>query len=145
MKKLAIRDVLTDLTFYGPALLMYMIVVVITSIMGFYYSLTDWDGLRQSINFIGIHNYVDLFADRIFINSLKNTIVFAVGYTILHNVFCILLAAAISRNNTIKTLIFLPVILSPVIVSFIWDYIYAPINGPLSTLVRFFGVMREIG
>jgi len=145
MKRKSIAEAFVDLSFYGPGLLLYLVVVVATAVMGFYYSLTDWDGLRQTIRFIGFGNFAELFKDKIFLNALKNTIVFAVSYTVLHNVFGIILAAGISRKNLFKTLIFLPVILSPVIVSFIWDYIYAPINGPLSTLARLLGYAEEIG
>ena len=43
-----------------PALLLYFVFVVYPLFGGIFYSLTDWDGIRKTFNFIGLKNYIDI-------------------------------------------------------------------------------------
>lgn len=147
--KRKVKKHFVEFTFYGPALFFYVMIMVVTTFSGFYYSMTNWDGLRKSIRFIGLDNYVELLSSDTFRGILWNTILFALLYTILHNVLGLLAALAFQKNtkwNTImKAILFIPVILSPVIVAFIWDFIYAPTTGPLSLIMKALGATKEVG
>ena len=67
--------------------------------------------------------------------SLKNTLFLAFGFLVLTNVFGLLLALALNRNlktrYLLRTLVFMPVVLAPIAVSYVWSFIFA-FNGPLN-------------
>lgn len=136
-----------NLSFYFPALLIYGLVIVASVFYGFYISLTDWGGIRQSINFIGLENYIDAFKDPRLYEALKNISIFTVVYTVLHSVIGLLVAKAFIQNTTLnnifKAAIFAPYIISILCISYIWNYIYTPINGILNNILMGLGILKE--
>ena len=84
-----------------------------------------------------------IFDDPALIGSLKNTLFLAFGFLIATNVLGLLLALAL--NRTLKTryflrvLFFMPVVLSPLAVSYIWKFIF-DFNGPLNEAIGWFGM-----
>lgn len=148
-KRYKIKEHWIEFTFYGPALFFYTLIMVVTAIAGFFYSMTNWDGVRKGMDFVWFQNYAELLSNKTFQTVLLNTIIFAAAYTVIHNLIGLAAAIAFHKNtrmNTfVKTILFIPVILSPVIVAFIWDFVYAPATGPLSIIARALGAAKEIG
>ena len=60
-----------------PALALYFVFVVYPLFDGIFYSMTDWDGVRKSFNFIGLKNYVDIMHDQYVLEPMKNTFIYA--------------------------------------------------------------------
>jgi len=60
--------------FLLPASLVYLIFFIGPTIWAFYYSFFNWSGFGQNMKFRGLGNYIELFRDRIFLLSLKNTL-----------------------------------------------------------------------
>ncbi|HBE76373.1 MAG TPA: sugar ABC transporter permease [Firmicutes bacterium] len=144
-----IRERLINFTFYAPALFFYTLVIIVTSLLAFYYSFTNWDGFSRELKLIGFQNYWELFHDPYFYNALRNTFLFAIVFTVAQNVIGLLLAAFYHKSNKInniaKFLVFLPVILSPIVVGFIWNYIYSPIYGIVGLLANYLPVKIGLG
>jgi len=129
-KKLAIHI----LIFLAPAVVLYTIFMVyplLDSIrLGFY----DID--RKGVEtFVGLQNYVKLLTDQLwspqFWNALKNNFVFFLVHMAVQNPLALMLAALLTapgRTRTFyRTLIFIPTIISVVLVGFIWKFILSPI------------------
>jgi len=93
----------------------------------------------QGPQFVGIDNFTRLFNDPVFWKSLRNTIVFAIFVVPIQAGFALLLALLINVKvkgvNFFRTVYFLPVVTSMVVLSMLWLFMYRPdglINGLLS-------------
>ena len=111
-----------------PVLIPYAAFVLIPILMSFYYSALDWNGISKSTAFIGIQNYIELFQDKNYLNSLVFTLKFAICNVILSNALAILFAVWVSGkariNNVMRTCFFLPNVLCSLIVGFVWMFIF---------------------
>ena len=125
-----------------PAIVMVLAIHYIATAGGAFYAFTDWTGIGD-FEFIGLDNFVRIFEDPALIGSLKNTLFLAFGFLILTNVLGLGLALAL--NRTLKTryflrvVFFMPVVLSPLAVSYIWKFIF-DFNGPLNDVIGWFGM-----
>ncbi len=109
-------------------------------------SLTDRNPLRAESAFVGLDNYRQLFADPRLLTSLRFTIVVVIVVTIVSNVvglaFAILLNGPSVGYRLMRTLIFIPQVLSGVIVAFIWRSILTQ-NGLLNGFLRSIGLADQ--
>jgi ABC-type sugar transport system permease subunit len=109
-------------------------------------SLTDRNPLRAESTFVGLDNYRQLFADPRLLTSLRFTIVVVVVVTIVSNVvglgFAMLLNRPTVGYRLMRTLIFIPQVLSGVIVAFIWRSILTQ-NGLLNTFLGNIGLADQ--
>ena len=63
--------------FLAPVLIALTLVVVVPMLLGVYYSFTSWNGINTG-EFVGFQNYIDLFKDERFLDSLWFTTKFSV-------------------------------------------------------------------
>ena len=117
-----------------PAVLLTGTTIYVTTVSGAFFAFTNWSGIG-SFDFTGIDNFVRIFRTPELLGSLTNTLGLAIGYLVFSNVFGILFALALNRTlktrYVLRTLIFMPVVLSPIAVSFVWKFIFA-FDGPLN-------------
>ena len=80
-------------------------------------------------------NFVKIFQTPELVGSLWNTLLLAFGFLIFTNILGLLFALALNRTlktrYVLRTLIFMPVVVSPIAVSYIWKFIF-DYNGPLN-------------
>ena len=130
--------------FILPAMLIYLFFYIYPMFQGLYYSTTDWNGFAPKKNFIGLKNYADIFRDTHILTAIKNTFIYTVVVTFFSNLIGLILALMLedrSRSSrTFRTLFFTPAVLSPVVVSFIWKYMYSPNSGVLNSLFHAVGL-----
>ena len=129
-----------------PALLIYMCGMLIPLIIGFYYSLTDWNGFSPAFNFIGFENYRNLFKDSRFLHSLKFTSLFVILNTIIQNIlallFAVIIDSGIKGKNIYKTILFVPGLLSPVLVGFLWAKLLGTVYPEILVGLGFSGKLK---
>ncbi|MEV5029352.1 carbohydrate ABC transporter permease [Paenibacillus sp. LPE1-1-1.1] len=132
------------LPFFVPGIALYLALFIYPTVTGFYYSLTDWDGLSPSYQFVGADNYANVAKDIIFRKSIVNNIKFMVAVVIVQTVVSLLLALQLSKqtkvNVALRSLYFVPTILSSVSVGFIWTFVYDPSLGLLNGLFETVGL-----
>ncbi|HIR27215.1 MAG TPA: sugar ABC transporter permease [Candidatus Choladousia intestinigallinarum] len=120
---------LMDFSFLLPALLLFVFVILIPLISGIRYTFTDWDGLSAVQNFVGLKNYKTVFTDTDLIRPIGNTIQFTVVSMVFINVIGLALAMLVNHEfrgiNVIKSIIFIPLVVSLVLVSQMWMYVYS--------------------
>ncbi len=108
--------------FILPALLFYSVFTLAPAIGGFWYSLTNWNGLNKNYDFIGLKNYAAILKDTDFINSITFTLKFVLIMVVLQNIISLALAIAIESRNRSKTLfrtlVFMPNMISMIIGGF---------------------------
>lgn len=118
-----------------PMLILYLVFSTWPVLEGVFYSFTDWDGLSSNFKFIGLTNYKTFIHDFKVLKPLINTFIFAFWVTILQNVCALALALALNQKfrtkNLMRTLIFVPTVLSSLIVGYIWSYLF---TEPIATL-----------
>jgi ABC-type sugar transport system permease subunit len=109
-------------------------------------SFTDRNPLRPESAFVGLDNYRQLLADPRFLASLRFTSVVVVAVTIVSNVLGLAFAMLLNRPSAayrvMRTFIFVPQVLSAVIVAFIWRSILTQ-NGLLNAFLRNVGLIER--
>ncbi len=130
-KKSNFKEEFQYATLVIPGVIMFTIGLIIPMIIGGYYSMTDWDGLSFTKNFIGLDNYKRMMTDQYLKEAWIFTAKFTVLNTIFQNVFAIALAvaldSAIKGKKLFRTVFFLPCLISTVVVGYIWLKIYGNI------------------
>jgi raffinose/stachyose/melibiose transport system permease protein len=130
--------------FLIPAIVGYILFFIWPLLSNFYYSFTNWNGLNPSYKFIGFKNYVGIFQDREMVIAIKNTLLYAGLMTLVQNVLAIPLAVALDAKlktkNFLRLLFFVPAVMSPLVVGFLWSYIMAPGSGLLWILFEQIGL-----
>lgn len=134
--------------FAAPALLVYAVVVLYPSIAGVVYAFTDWSGIGEGMSFVGLANFQEIAKDERALGSLGNTLMLTIAIVVVQNLIGLLLAlgvhAKLKSRALLRVIFFAPVVVSPVMVAFLWKYIYNPdpsagLNGLLGLEVDWLG------
>lgn len=124
-----------------PPVVMVLLASYLTTVAGAWYSFTDWSGLG-AWNFVGLSNFQEIFRTPELSGSLVNTLVLATGFLVFTNVFGLGFALALNRGlrtrYLLRTLMFMPVVIAPIAVSYIWKFIFA-YDGPLNQSLALVG------
>jgi raffinose/stachyose/melibiose transport system permease protein len=126
-----------------PTLAFFSVFVVYPVFYSLYYSLTDFIGFGTA-KFVGMANYVTLFADPLFWTSLRNTGIILVLSVVVLIPLSFLLAILMRRQfrgaRILRALVFAPGIIAPILVGLIWVFILDPKFGLVNALPRAVGV-----
>lgn len=128
---------------YLPAVLLFIIFVFYPFFKGILISFTDWNGFSKNYNNVGFENYKALIKDENVRLALKNTIIYGLGSTILQQIlgmgYAIFLNNEFKGKNFTRTVIYLPVMISGLIMGYMWYFIFK-YDGILSEIFLIFGV-----
>ncbi|MFI9550486.1 carbohydrate ABC transporter permease [Nonomuraea endophytica] len=134
--------------FAAPALIVYALIVLYPAAAGVVYAFTDWSGIGEGLSFVGLDNFRTLLGDEQAIGSIGNTLLLTVAIVAVQNGVGLLLAlgvhARLKSRALLRVVFFAPVVVSPVMVAFLWKYIYNPdqdsgLNGLLGVHVDWLG------
>lgn len=131
--------------FIAPQLLLFIVFVLYPIFEGFRMSLFRFTYSGEI--FVGLQNYKMLFTDPVFMKSMMNTILFVIGIVFLTIVFGLFVAAAVYDKNEkyisfIRGSYYLPVMVSMVVMSMVWNFLLNPANGLISYLLGQGGVQN---
>lgn len=131
--------------FAAGALLLYTVLYVIPSMMGIGYSFTDWSVYSTELHFVGFENYLTVFSpDYNYTKYLANTLEFTIVTTVLKNVLGLLLALILTKRvrllNFHRAVMYVPSVLSALIVGMIFRSILNPKIGLLNVTLRAIGL-----
>ena len=117
-----------------PALLVFAVFFLYPLARSIGLSLTEWNGITRP-RFVGLANFAAFFSDPRALNDVKNTVLFAVGSAPLLNIFGLLYALILDRTFTgkglIRAVVYLPAVISPLIMGYIWYLLIQPQRGLL--------------
>jgi raffinose/stachyose/melibiose transport system permease protein len=137
--------VATGWWFALPGIAVYLFVMIVPALRGLYYSLTSWNGLSSGSKLIGIGNFTELLKDPEVLGAIRQTLLLtaaiAIGLTITGLVLALALHATLKTRNILRVAFFAPVVVAPVMVAFLWQYILAPF-GALNSLLSALGLSR---
>ena len=136
--------------FILPALILYGVFSLYPTFYGLFISFTNWDGLSPNYDFVGIRNYKNLLTnDSVFAKSIGNNLKFmsfvVTFQTLLSLIFALFLVKNTKTNVTLRTLFFLPTILSAVSVAFIWLSMYDTNFGLIKAVLGLIGIENSPG
>lgn len=130
--------------FYLPALLLFLVLTVYPLASGIQMSFTDWNGYSSGWSFVGLDNYARLLNDPTFNTVLVNTLIYGVGSTLVQQLLGLSLALALDRpmrgRGALRAIVYLPVLVSPVIMGTMYYLLLQYNNGALNDVVGLFGV-----
>ena len=135
------------LVFLAPAVLIYSLFMVIPLINSLRLSFYDI-GPQNQATFVGLDNYINLFTNVNFAprfwGALRNNVVFFLIHMLVQNTIALLLAALLASGGRgrgfYRSTLFMPTILSVVIIGFIWNLILSPLWGVAETMLSWVGL-----
>ena len=137
-------DKLTRVFFTLPFLIPLALFWIFPLLAALGISLTDWDYISLTANFVGFENYADIVTGSDFATALWNTLVFSVGTIVPIIVFGLLFALifqqAFTGGRIYQLIIFSPWITPAVAVSLVWSWIYDPDQGLANHMLALFHI-----
>lgn len=129
--------------FLIPALSFFLIFWIYPVLQLFYYSITDFNGIDYNFNFVGMKNYAKVLTNGTLVNSMKNTLIYAVVTVCISNLIGLSVAMALNTKIKMKGLFrtcsYFPALFSAIVVGFIWSYVYMPGAGMIANLITMIG------
>lgn len=127
------------------ALLIYTVLFVLPGFIGIGYSFTNWSAYSDELKFMGWENFKTIFsADEDYIKIIVNTLKFTFITTILKNVLGLALAVILTKSikflNFHRGVMFMPSVLSTLIIGMVFKSILDPASGLLNTFLRSIGL-----
>lgn len=129
------------------ALILYLLFFVLPSVMGLFYSFTDWNSYTTEVNWVGLDNFKTIFAStgQGYVSFIRNTVVFTISTIILKTVIAlglaVLLTQGIKRLSYFhRVVMYLPAVLPMLVVSLIFRSILNPATGFLNSTLRAMGL-----
>ena len=125
------RSKLNYCLFLAPCLICFLGFVIIPTIMGFFYSMTDWNGIKSDFNFVGFENYMTVFKDEQFWYSFGYTALFTLCSVFLINGIGFLLALLVTKKfkgaNFMRGVFFMPNLVGGLLLGYTWKLIFTKI------------------
>ncbi len=134
--------------FLFGTLLLYVVLYLLPGILGIGYSFTDWTAYSDEVHFLGydhmFDNYVKAFSDAKYFGYLGNTVLFTLVTTIVKNgvglALAVLLTKQVKLLNFHRAVLYIPAVLSALIVGMIFKSILNPAQGLLNSTLKIFGI-----
>jgi multiple sugar transport system permease protein len=133
--------------FLSPWFILFIIFTVFSVSFSFYLSFHEWNIVEATKNFVGLDNYIRLFKDDKFYQSLWNTLLFT-GFGVPLGMasgllVALLLNTKVKFQGIFRTLFYVPVITPLVVSSIIWKWLYQGDYGLLNYYLIKFGIIKE--
>ncbi|WP_312640438.1 sugar ABC transporter permease [Hydrogenoanaerobacterium sp.] len=107
-------------------------------------SITDWDGIGQSFNYIGFKNYWNVFFKSPEVwTALKNNFLYFFIHLLMipvEIIFAVILCKGLRGFKFFKSITFMPYIINGVAVAYMFSFLYSPIGGPINSLLERMGL-----
>lgn len=127
---------------YLPAIILFLCLVAYPFLEGVRIAFTNWNGFSQHYDYVGFKNFAYLLHDKNMMHAAYNTLIYGFGSTIFQQLlglgYALLLNQQIRGRNFGRTFIYLPVLIAPVIMGYMWYFMFQYQNGALNDLVMLF-------
>jgi raffinose/stachyose/melibiose transport system permease protein len=130
--------------FYLPALSLLSLFIFYPFCRGILMSFTNWDGFSQGYRFVGMEKYKEILSNPAMLNIFKNTLIYGIGSTFFQNIIglgiAILLDQKIKAKSLARIIVYMPAIISALIMGFIWYFFFQFNGGAVNDIMRIFGL-----
>lgn len=126
-----------------PAFIFYILFILYPLSDTVYTSFTQWSGIGEK-TWVGLENYKNNLSDKKITSSIKHSFILIIFYSFFPIIIGLGIAGMMVRIKVkgmaiYRAILFLPQILSMIVVGIAWRWIYAP-KGPLNSGLDFFGL-----
>jgi ABC-type sugar transport system permease subunit len=128
-----------------PSILVIFVVMILPLVCGLILSLFNYQiGAKDLGTFVFLNNYLKMFQDVGFLQSLGVTLIFTIGVLLAELVIGILISVLLMKipaglGKVLRAIFSMPLLISPIIVGLIWRYMYDPTYG---LIYQFLKVLR---
>ncbi|WP_077533385.1 carbohydrate ABC transporter permease [Massiliimalia massiliensis] len=135
-----------SLIFVIPALVIYLIMVIIPIGQAIYYSLCDWNGISTP-TFLGFENYITMFTNPDFGTVIKNTVISTILALLIQPTVALVFAFMIYRcaekaQKVYRVLVFLPAVVAAASISLMFTLLFNSEIGPVNQILTSLGVQN---
>ena len=128
---------------YLPAVLIMSAFIFYPFIQGIHISFTNWDGYSQQYKMVGLEQYRRLLSDPVVLRTIGNTFIYGCGSTLLQNVlglaYALFLDQKIRGKGLVRTIVYLPIIISPLIMGYICYFLFQYDGGAANDILHVLG------
>jgi multiple sugar transport system permease protein len=129
--------------FIGPVVIGLLIFTIIPIFASLVLSFSNWDGSSE-IKFIGLHNFFQMFSDKVYIKALKVTTFYTVVTVPITIILSVVVAVLLNRKmrgrDVYRLIFFLPSVTMPVAIAVVWKWMYNGSNGLINFLLSTVGI-----
>lgn len=130
-------------SFTIPTLAFFCVFTIYPVIKALYYSLFDWSGMSDHMDFIGLQNFKDMLRDPIVWQALGNDYFLVAGKIVGIMLLATFFAVALTRfgfrmSGFFRSIYFIPNVISVVVIGVLWNFIYNPQIGFLNAFLSLF-------
>jgi multiple sugar transport system permease protein len=130
--------------FVAPNLAAVAVFMIFPLVFSLYMSFQQWDVFRPP-KFVGLKNFNELFtSDPLFLIAIRNTVVFTLGTVVPTIVVSLLVAGVLNRKvkgiGIFRTIVFLPLAISSVVMAVVWQFVFNTDNGLLNIMLGWVGI-----
>ncbi|MER7445163.1 carbohydrate ABC transporter permease [Micromonospora avicenniae] len=126
-----------------PAVIVYVMFVLVPMGFAVYYSLFRWRGIGPPTDYVGFDNYVLAFQDPIFLDALRNNAIIVVGSLVVQGPIALAVALLLNRRfrgrAVFRLIVFVPYVLAEVTAGIMWKLLLTD-NGTVDALMRSLGL-----
>ncbi|MEE0420420.1 MAG: sugar ABC transporter permease [Lachnospiraceae bacterium] len=112
-----------------PGMFCFFAVVMVPFLYGVYLTMTDWNGVASTKNFIGIENFLGVLRDGQFWSSLLLTFKYVILVVLLVNIVAFFLAYLLTRGikgqNFFRAGFFTPNLIGGIVLGYIWQFVFS--------------------
>jgi len=145
MKNRRTKNKLLPYIFVAPYILHFLMFVAFPVIFSIVLTFHKWN-IISPMEFIGLNNYIRLFEDAVFFKSIGNTLIFLVIHIPLQIIVALFIAEILNQNikfrGFYRTAFFLPVVVSGVVVTMLWQQLYGFNSGLLNRILISVGLPK---
>jgi len=115
--------------FLLPTVVLYGVYTIYPIIASYWYSLVEWNGFDAGQQFVGLSNYREVFADPLFWNSFKVTLLFMLLVAMILN------SPKLPLIGILRSAFFIPVVTTTAIIGVVMRFVLDPSTGPINSLL----------
>jgi raffinose/stachyose/melibiose transport system permease protein len=128
---------------YVPALLLFTVFIFYPITQGIKISFTNWNGYSPHYSYVGLENYRYMFTDMRTYKVIINTLIYGLGSTLFQNIlglaYAMLLNAKLKGRGIVRTIVYFPVIVAPIIMGYVWYFVFQYDGGALNDIMLALG------
>lgn len=140
-----LRTDITGYLFLGPNIIVFLLFTIIPIIFSFIISFSNWDYTQgfSNINFNKGMNYINMWKDNWFTQSLINTVIYSASLVPITIFLALIISVLVDKyvigKTPVKLALFMPYISNIVAISIVWVVMYSP-YGPITQLLKSIGI-----
>lgn len=128
---------------YVPALALFAILIFYPITQGIKWSFTNWNGYSPKYAWVGWDQYARMFSDPKTLRTIINTFIYGLGSTLVQNIlglaYALFLNGPSRGKSIVRTIVYFPVIISPLIMGYIWYFLFQYDGGAINDILMLLG------